>query len=133
MCLLSTLRITTSLLNHLRVVCTSLHEVDAVTIGPAMLNMYNDAESIPQYINMLEEARKRSPRADLPIADDTVFAIASCLDLASGNVPHDCKKWNALNGRRTCGTLGKPGFARPTRPDREQTQSMTITGAPLVA
>ena len=67
--------------------CTGLHEIDVVTIGPAMLAMYKDTESTTQYIDMLEEVRK---------LDTKVAAIAGRSVLASGDFPHECEKWNAL-------------------------------------
>ena len=49
-----------ALLAHMRAVCTGLHEIDVITILPSILTMYENVESIPEYINVLEDARKRS-------------------------------------------------------------------------
>ena len=39
---------------HLISNCGSLHETDTVTIQLHMMKFYEEAEGIPQYINMLE-------------------------------------------------------------------------------
>ena len=57
------------LLAHLRTVCTGLHEIKEITILLSMMSMYEDMESIPKYINVLEESRKRSARAAMTITD----------------------------------------------------------------
>ena len=50
-----------------------------------MMSMYENVDSIPEYINVLEDARKRSARAAMTITDKQVMVISSCAILASGN------------------------------------------------
>ena len=50
------------LMAHIRDVCTGLHEIDAITILSSMMTMYKEVDSIPEYINVLEDARKRAAR-----------------------------------------------------------------------
>ena len=73
------------LLAHLRTLCTILHEIDSITILPSIMSMYEDVESMPEYINVLEDARKRSACAAMTITNEQVMAIASHAVFASGN------------------------------------------------
>ena len=82
------------LLAHLHTVCTGLHEIEAITILPSMMSIYEDVDSISKYINVLEDTRKRSARASMSITDKQVMAIASRAFLASGNNKMDCRQWN---------------------------------------
>ena len=47
--------------------------------------MYEDVDSFPEYINVLEDVRKRSARAAMTITNEQVMAITSRAILASGN------------------------------------------------
>ena len=66
-------------LAYLHKVCVGLHEINAFNNVPEMLMLYANANVIPQYINMLEDPRKRFTRAGLTIDDANVVAIARCL------------------------------------------------------
>ena len=50
-----------------------------------MMLMYKDVDSIPEYINVLKEERKRLARAAMTITNEQVMAITSRAILASGN------------------------------------------------
>jgi len=47
-----------------------------------MLGFYATTDSIPEYINMLEAAQCKLARANLPMSDDQLLAIASTAVLA---------------------------------------------------
>ena len=49
------------------------------------MSMYEDVESMPEYINVLEDARKRSTCAAMTITNEQVMAIASHAVFANGN------------------------------------------------
>ena len=57
------------LLEHLTKFCSGLHTVDAVDILQVMKTLFSDAEGIPQYINVMEAAQRKSKRAKLVITD----------------------------------------------------------------
>ena len=58
--------------------------------------MYEDVDSIPKYINVIKDARKRLSRAAMTITDEQVMAISSHAVLASGNYDTECREWNKL-------------------------------------
>ena len=65
------------LFTHLIANCGGLHETDDVTIQASMMKLYNAAEGIPQYINMLEEAQAQAERSALTISNDVLVDIAN--------------------------------------------------------
>ena len=84
------------LIDHLDANCGGLHPSDLVRLPTDMMTYYTEADGIPEYINMLEEAQRKSSRANLPIADDNLMAIASTAILASGHFPRPTDEWEAL-------------------------------------
>ena len=84
------------LLENLRTVCTGMHEIDEITILSSMMSMYEDVDSIPEYINVLKDARNRLARAAMTITDEQVMAISSPSVLASDDYHTECKQWNKL-------------------------------------
>ena len=61
-----------------------------------MMTMYTEVDSISEYINVLEDAWKRSARAAMPITDEQVMAIASRVGLGSGYYDTECQQWTKL-------------------------------------
>ena len=57
------------LLDHITELCLILHTVNAVDIPQVMKTLFSDAEGIPQFINAIEEAQRKSKRAKLVIHD----------------------------------------------------------------
>ena len=84
------------LMDHLTANCGGLHPSELVNLPTEMMKYYNDAEGIPEYINMLEEAQRKLARANLPMSDDQLLAIASTSILASGHFPRPTDEWEAL-------------------------------------
>jgi hypothetical protein len=83
-------------LDHLDANCGGLHPSELVNLPTDMMGYYADAEGIPEYINMLEEAQGKLPRADLPMSDDQLLAIASTAVLLSEHFPRPTNQWEAL-------------------------------------
>ena len=55
--------------------------------------MYKHVDSITEYlINVLEDARKRAARADLPITEDLLMIISSHAVIASGDYKTKSKR-----------------------------------------
>jgi hypothetical protein len=46
-----------------------LHAVDMITLRTNMIQYYVQAEGIPQYIVMMEDAQKKAKQVGMPIAD----------------------------------------------------------------
>jgi hypothetical protein len=55
--------------------CTNMH------------NYYTQADGIPQYINMLEDAQKKATRAGMPIANVELVMMASAAVLVAQHFP----------------------------------------------
>eukprot|EP00804_Cyclotella_cryptica_P029531 CCRYP_011303-RA/>CCRYP_011303-RA protein AED:0.44 eAED:0.44 QI:0/-1/0/1/-1/1/1/0/141 len=60
-----------------------------------MLGFYATADGIPEYINMLKAAQRKLARANLPMSDDQLLAIASTAILASNHFPRPTDDWEA--------------------------------------
>ena len=58
------------ILEHITEFCSDLHTVDAVDIPQVMKTLFSNAEGIPQYINVMEAAQRKSKRAKLVITDE---------------------------------------------------------------
>jgi hypothetical protein len=65
-----------------------LHAVDIITLRTTMHGYYAQADGIPQYIIMLEEAQKKAKRAGMPITDIKLVMMASAAILAAQYFPH---------------------------------------------
>ena len=63
-----------NILDHLTEFCAGLHTVDAVDIPHIMKSLYKDLEGVPQFINAMEAAQRKSKRAKLVIDDEYLHA-----------------------------------------------------------
>ena len=61
-----------------------------------MMGYYAMADGIPEYIQKLEDAQKKLARAELPMDDRQLLAIASTAVLASQHFPRATDEWEAL-------------------------------------
>ena len=98
------------LLDHLDANCGGLHPSELVRLPTEMLGYYADADGIPEYINMLEEAQRKLARANLPMSDDQLLAIASTAVLASDHFPRATDEWEALARDRKTWTAWKAHY-----------------------
>jgi hypothetical protein len=73
-----------------------LHAVDMLTLQTNMHGYYAQADGIPQYIIMLEEAQKKAKRAGMPIADIELVMMASAAVLAAMHFPREVNDWEGL-------------------------------------
>jgi hypothetical protein len=90
------------LMDHLDANCGGLHSSEVVHLQTEMMTFYAKADGIPEYIDMLEEAQRKSIRAKLPISDEQLLAIASTAVLGSGHFPRPTDEWEALpNANKT--------------------------------
>jgi len=83
------------LLAHLDDNCGGLHPSELVNLPTDMLGFYATADGIPEYINRLEAAQRKLARANLPMSDDQLLAIASTAVLASNHFPRPTDDWEA--------------------------------------
>ena len=84
------------LIEHLDANCGGLHPSELVNLPTEMMTYYDKADGIPEYIDLLEEGQRKLARANLPMSDDQLLAIASTAVLASGHFPRPTDEWEAL-------------------------------------
>jgi hypothetical protein len=73
-----------------------LHAIDMISLRTNMHNYYTQADGIPQYINMLEDAQKKATRANMPIADVELVMMASAAVLAAQHFLRKVNDWEGL-------------------------------------
>jgi hypothetical protein len=83
------------LITHLADNCCGLHPAELINLPTQMLSFYTDADGIPEYINMLEDAQRKLERAKLPMSDKQLLAIVTTSVLASGHFPRLTDDWEA--------------------------------------
>jgi len=62
-----------------------------------MQRYYETTTSIPEFINKLEDAQKKTQRANVPIADSIFVAIATASTMASQMYPRTDDAWDDLS------------------------------------
>ncbi len=73
-----------------------LHAVDMLTLRTNMHGYYAQADGIPQYIIMLEEAQKKAKRAGMPITDMELVMMALAAVLTTMHFPCKVDNWEGL-------------------------------------
>jgi hypothetical protein len=73
-----------------------LHAVDMITLCTNMHEYYVQADGIPPYIIMLEEAQKKAKRAGMPIANIELVMMALVAVLAAQHFPCEVDDWEGL-------------------------------------
>jgi hypothetical protein len=73
-----------------------LHTINMITLRTNMHEYYAQADSIPQYIIMLEEAQKKAKRLGMPIADIKLVMMALAAVLAVQHFPCKVNNWEGL-------------------------------------
>ena len=87
-----------------------LHAVDMLSLRTNMHQYYAQADGIPQYIIMLEDAQKKAKRADMPIADVELVMMASAAVLAAQHFPREVDDWEGLPAASRTWTAWKTAF-----------------------
>ena len=73
-----------------------LHAIDMLTLHMNMHGYYLQANGVPLYIIMLEEAQKKAKRAGMPIADIKLVMMALVAILVAMQYPHKVDSWEGL-------------------------------------
>ena len=81
------------LLDRLTEFCSGLHTVNAVYIPQVMKTLFSDTEGIPQFINAIKAAPRKSKRAKLVINDEYLHNVAQKSLLQSGEYETETLKW----------------------------------------
>ncbi len=61
-----------------------------------MMQYYVQADGIPQFILMMEDAQKKAEQAGMPIADVELVMMASAAVLAAQHFPREIDDWEGL-------------------------------------
>jgi hypothetical protein len=75
---------------------SGLHAIDMISLRTNMHQYYTQADGIPQYIIMLEDAQKKAKRAGMPITDIELVMIASAAILLAQHFPREVDDWEGL-------------------------------------
>jgi hypothetical protein len=73
-----------------------LHTIDMISLRTNMMQYYVQADGIPQFIVMMEDAQKKAKRAGMPIADVELVMMASAAVLAAQHFPRKVDDWEGL-------------------------------------
>ena len=87
-----------------------LHAVDMLSLRTNMHQYYTQADGIPQYIIMLEDAQKKAQRAGMPIADIELVMMASAAVLAAQHFPREVDDWEGLPAASRTWSAWKTAF-----------------------
>jgi hypothetical protein len=87
-----------------------LHAVDMISLRTNMHQYYTQADGVPQYIIMLEDAQKKAKRAGMPIADIELVMMASAAVLAAQHFPREVDDWEGLPASSRTWTAWKTAF-----------------------
>ena len=83
-------------MDNLTEFCLGLHTVDAVDIPQGMKMLFSDSEWIPQFINAMEAAQRKSKHAKLVIKDEYLHAVALMSLLQSGEYKTETRECSIL-------------------------------------
>ena len=87
-----------------------LEATDIVSLLSATLGWRAEDPRVPEYINKLKEAQRKSVRASLPINDKWLEAIATGSLLAAGSFPKQRPDWDSLPRANKTWTAWKTAF-----------------------
>jgi hypothetical protein len=73
-----------------------LHAVDMISLRTNMTQYYVQADGIPQFIVMMEDAQKKAKWAGMPIADVKLVMMGSAAVLAAQHFPREVDDWEGL-------------------------------------
>jgi hypothetical protein len=88
-----------AIMNHLWASCSGLHYLDTLALRDKMRTLHLEVQGIPEYINALEDAQKRSKRAEKgnAINDHFLVVIASAAMMSSQRLSRANWKWEDLS------------------------------------
>jgi hypothetical protein len=73
-----------------------LHALNMILLHTDMMQYYVQADGIPQFIVMMEDAQKKAKRAGMPIAGVKLVMMASVAVLAAQHFPRKVDGWEDL-------------------------------------
>jgi hypothetical protein len=91
-----------------------LHALDMILLHTDMIQYYMQADGIPQFIVMMEDAWKKVKQAGMPIADIKLVMMALAAVLAAQHFPREMTIGKAYRPRLVRGKPGRWHSALPT-------------------
>jgi hypothetical protein len=101
-----------------------------ISLRTNMHNYYTQADGIPQYINMLEDAQKKATRTGMPITNVKLMMMASAAVLTAQHFPRKFDNWEGLPSTLCMWTAWKTAF-RLAHVKRQQQILVLGGGEPL--
>ena len=83
------------LIDHLTTSTVGLEATDIVSLFIDMVGLWREDPRVPEFINKMEEAQKKAARANLPISDEWLAAIATKSLIAEGSFPKVRNEWDS--------------------------------------
>ncbi len=72
------------------------HALDMITLRTNMTQYYVQADGIPQFIIMMEDAQKKTKRAGMPISNIELVMMALVAVLSAQHFPREVNDWECL-------------------------------------
>jgi hypothetical protein len=85
------------IMTFLNSISGGLHAIDMISLCTNMHQYYTQADGIPQYIIILEDAQKKAKRAGMPIADIELVMMVSAAVLAAQHFLREVENWEGLS------------------------------------
>jgi hypothetical protein len=85
-----------NIMAHLDANSGGLHALNMIMLCIDMMQYYLQANGIPQFIVMIEDAQKKAMRARMPIANDELIMMSSVAVLAAQHFPCEVDDWEGL-------------------------------------
>jgi hypothetical protein len=81
---------------HLNANSRGLHAIDMISLRSNMTQYYVQADGIPQFIVMMEDAQKKAKQAGMPVADVELVMMALAAVLGAQHFPREVDDWEGL-------------------------------------
>ncbi len=107
-----------------------LHALDMILLCMDMMQYYMQADGIPQFIAMREDAQKKAKQSGMPIANVQLVMMALAAVLAAYHFPHEVDNWEGLPARSCTWQAWKVAFPLAHLKRQRQLQA-TGGGKPL--
>ena len=120
-----------TMMAHLRKNAGGMHEVDAILIPQQMMGVWVATESIPEYINELEELQQTSVNAELPVTDKSLVAIANKSMIAHKVYPTTTSDFNKLPPAQRTWAVWKPLYLEAYEEEEREKNVSNAEGDPF--
>ncbi len=91
-----------------------LHALGMILLCTDMMQYYVQADGIPQFIVMMEDAQKNAKQAGMPITNVELVMMVLAAVLAAQHFPHEVDNWEGLLAGSCTWQAWKVAFCFPT-------------------